>query len=151
MTLTRVLGMAEHQLAAERAHDLQIGPARLQAPGPRSEATGRPPMTSTIHTTNRGVARAFAEDREAQGGGNLRTIRTETGALVLVSYATPIALRVNGSAIVDEQRYSVTTSKQLSGIWVPLSMAGIPADYVEHGKFREACKREGVSLSWARD
>jgi hypothetical protein len=99
--------------------------------------------------SNATVFQAFAEGLEARSG-NVRSARAGNGATVLFSYATPVALRDGSAVVVDDRRYSVTTSKQVSGTILPCHLAGLSWDRVPHETFRAMCRAAGVDLSNAR-
>jgi len=97
--------------------------------------------------TNNEVFRAFANGLSAKGG-SVRSEVTESGAAVLYSYATPIALKPGDGfpTYFDARKYSVTTSKQVN-------QAKREASYVRdmtHGEFRILCRQYGANLAGAR-
>ena len=83
---------------------------------------------STVHIaqarTNADVFQAFA-DGDAAYCGNVSSRPTTSGALALYSYSTPVALRDAGAIVVDDRRYSVTTSKQVTGTILPGASRGL--------------------------
>lgn len=99
--------------------------------------------------SNSAVQRAFADNVELDGA-NLRTVRADNGALILYSYSTPVALRDGGAVVVDDRRYSVTTSKQVTGTILPCHRAGLTWDRIDHETFRAMCRAAGASLTFAR-
>jgi hypothetical protein len=103
---------------------------------------------ATPHS-NAAVFAAFADGLVLEGG-NVRTERTADGGTVLFSYATPVALRKGSAVIVDDRRYSVTTSKQVSGTVLPCHFAGLSWEHIPHEDFRAACRTAGVDLRSAR-
>jgi hypothetical protein len=69
-----------------------------------------------LRTDNRGVAKAFAEHREAINSNGQYYTGREGGNLVLYSYGKhwPVAAWINGQLHINDDRYGVTTSKHRS-------------------------------------
>src|SRR5215207_9741973 len=103
--------------------------------------------------TKADVFRAFVDGQTADSG-NVSSRRTDSGALALYSYATPIALRTNAAeparVMLDDRRYGVTTSKQRSGVVSAAVRAGVDLDQVDHEALRALCRQLGADLRHAR-
>jgi hypothetical protein len=65
-------------------------------------------------TTNRGASALIARAEPFTSNGSLKAIQDRTGAYVVYSYSTPIAIiRAETNTVYSNRRkYSVTTSKQ---------------------------------------
>lgn len=65
-------------------------------------------------TTNRGASALIAKAEPFTSNGSLKAIHDRTGAYVVYSYSTPIAIiRAETNTVYSNRRkYSVTTSKQ---------------------------------------
>lgn len=99
--------------------------------------------------TNHQVFEAFAEGRSGSAA-NVRSEHMSSGRTVLYSYNTPIAIRDGGAVIVDDRRYSVTTSKQTTQSVMPCIRAGLTWDRIPHDRFRAICQNIGADLRYAR-
>lgn len=99
--------------------------------------------------TNHDVFQAFAEGRSA-AVANVRSERLANGRTLLYSYSTPVALRDGGAVAVDDRRYSVTTSKQITGTIMPCHRAGLAWERVPHETFRAMAAAAGADLRHAR-
>lgn len=99
--------------------------------------------------SNHDVFVAFVNGQSASCG-NVRSERLTNGFTVLYSYSTPVAIRDGGAIVVDSRRYSVTTSKQISGTVMPAHMAGLDWDRIDHDTFRAMARNIGADLRNAR-
>jgi len=99
--------------------------------------------------SNHDVFQAFADGRPLRGG-NVSSETLSDGSTVLMSYSTPVALHIGNAVVVDARRYSVTTSKQVTGTIMPCHHAGLSWDRIDHDAFRSLCRELNVSLAFAR-
>lgn len=106
-------------------------------------------MPAVAARTNHEVFVAFVAGQSASSG-NVRSERLSNGWTILYSYSTPIAIRGDGAIVVDDRRYSVTTSKQTSGTVLPAYQAGLSWDRIPHERFRAMCANVGADLRYAR-
>lgn len=71
------------------------------------------------------VMRAWRESKSARHGQSI-----STDGETIYSYSTAIVTRHNGKIIVNDTRYSVTTTQQQNSIKAELAMLGINFDTV---------------------
>jgi hypothetical protein len=99
--------------------------------------------------SNHDVFEAFAEGRSASNG-NVYTERFANGFTVLYSYSTPVAINDGSAVSVDSRKYSVTTSKQITGTIMPCHRRGLAWDRIDHEAFRTLARNIGADLRRAR-
>jgi hypothetical protein len=80
----------------------------------------------TTRTTNRNVAAAFAKGQAATS--NNKQLFTDGRVIYSYGHHWPIAIRHNGTVYVNEDRYSMTTSKHTGMVRAALAYAGILAE-----------------------
>ena len=99
--------------------------------------------------TNREVFEQFAVGQPADGG-NVRSVRHGTKTVVLYSYGTPVAFRVDGGEGVrfDARSHSPTTSKQVTQ--AKRACLGQEVTDLRHELFRKAVDILGADLAGAR-